>query len=164
MKNYGGEFRAVTIAEKFGVSETAVRKWLADPKRLKPNPESTSTEIQRLTKERVGRVIALIGNQANIIVQEKNDELRKRRKYASAHDIRRGCAQRLINQGVSAETLKLILRHSDFATTEKFYGAVKSVQSASNEIRNLRSAASNDEISDLNPSELAKLRKLLSQL
>ena len=78
-----------------------------------------------MTKERVGRVIGLIGQKANVVVQEKDDELRKRLKYASAHDIRRGCAQRLINQGVSAETLKLILRHSDFATTEKFYGAVK---------------------------------------
>ncbi|QEG21025.1 Phage integrase family protein [Mariniblastus fucicola] len=152
----------VAIAEQFGVSETAVRKWLADPSRLKA--ESQISEVQRLTKERVGRVLGLIGQKADVVVQEKDDELRKRLKYASAHDIRRGCAQRLINQGVSAETLKLILRHSDFATTEKFYGAVKSVQSASLEIRNLDSKAANEEASQFNPSELEKLRKLLSQL
>lgn len=153
----------VAIAEKYGVSEAAVRKWLSKPK-LKLNPECVSGNLQRLTKERVGRVIRLIGQKANVVVQEQDDDIRKRLKYASAHDIRRGCAQRLINQGVSAETLKLILRHSDFATTEKFYGAVKSVQSASLEIRSLASAVANEEPPDLNPSELAKLRKLLSQL
>ena len=54
---------------------------------------------------------------------------------ASAHDIRRGFAQRLINLGVSAETLKVVLRHRDFATTEKFYGAIRSAQSAAREVR-----------------------------
>ena len=154
----------VAIAEKYGVTETAVRKWLANTKTLKTDLGSASSDLQRLTKERVGRVIGLIGQEANVVVQEQDDTICKRLKYASAHDIRRGCAQRLINQGVSAETLKLILRHSDFATTEKFYGAVKSVQSASLEIRSLASAISNEETPDLNPTELAKLRKLLSQL
>ncbi|MCA9147490.1 MAG: site-specific integrase, partial [Planctomycetales bacterium] len=56
------------------------------------------------------------------------------KKFASAHDIRRGFAERLINQGVSAETLKVVMRHSDFATTEKHYGALRSAQSAAAEI------------------------------
>jgi integrase len=149
----------VAIAEKYGVSETAVRKWLADPSRLKA--ESQIGDVQRLTKARVGRVIGLIGQKADVVVQEKDDEIRKRLKYASAHDIRRGCAQRLINQGVSAETLKLILRHSDFATTEKYYGAVKSVQAASEEIR---SANSQNSDHGLSGDELAKLRELISKI
>ena len=46
----------------------------------------------------------------------------------------RGIAQRLINHGVSADTLKAIMRHKDFATTERHYGAVRSAQSAATEI------------------------------
>ena len=153
------------IAEIYDVSETAVRKWLRNPSRLRSaSSQEPAVSIQRLTKERVGRVIGLIGKEADVIVQDPDDEQRKRLKYASAHDVRRGCAQRLINQGVSAESLKLILRHADFATTEKFYGAVKSVQSASSEIRKLVSALPNEDAPDLSQAELAKLRKLLAQL
>jgi integrase len=155
----------VAIAEQYRVTETAVRKWLAEPNRLKLDSGSAADALQRLTKERVGRVIGLIGQKANVVVQEKNDDLRKRLKYASAHDIRRGCAQRLINQGFSAETLKLILRHSDFATTEKFYGAVKTAQSAASEIRKLRRLPiePTDGITTLSADELEKIRALLSQ-
>ncbi len=163
----------VAIAEVYAVSETAVRKWLrnAGINRKRPSTleqkadDSDAGGIERLTKERVGRVIALIGQEANIVVQEADDDSFKRLKYASAHDIRRGCAQRLINQGVSAETLKLVLRHSDFATTEKFYGAVKSAQAASTEIRNLHIAKNaSDGDKELTSNELTKLRNLLSQI
>ena len=40
----------------------------------------------------------------------------------------------VINTGVSAETLKVVMRHRDFATTEKFYGATRAAQSAAAEI------------------------------
>jgi len=46
-----------------------------------------------------------VGEEAGIIVQQEDPENGRRQKYASAHDLRRGCAQRLINVGVSAETL-----------------------------------------------------------
>ncbi|MCA9010620.1 MAG: hypothetical protein KDB01_12795 [Planctomycetaceae bacterium] len=53
-------------------------------------------------------------------------------------------AQRLINVGVSAETLKVVMRYKDFATTEKHYGAMHSAQSAGAEIiARLRPAADN---------------------
>ena len=42
---------------------------------------------------------------------------------------------RLINSGVSAETLKIVMRHEDFATTERHYGAVRSAQQAGQEHR-----------------------------
>ena len=58
----------------------------------------------------------------------------KRIKYASAHDLRRGGAVRLINAGVSAEALQVIMRHEDFATTQKFYGAIKQAQAAAAEV------------------------------
>ena len=70
-----------------------------------------------------------------IVVRQEDERTGRRRKFASAHDIRRGFAQRLINLGVSAETLKVVLRQRDFATTEKFYGAIRSAQSAAREVR-----------------------------
>ena len=70
----------------------------------------------------------------SLVVQLKDVRLNKREKFASAHDLRRGVAQRLINNGVSAETLKVVMRHKDFATTERHYGAVRSAQSAAAEI------------------------------
>ncbi len=147
------------IARACNVSETAVRKWLRTasidrtagsanighhevPNRMvatlrdrDENDDDDTVAHQRLGKEKVSRVIAEIGKSAKIIVQDEDRRTAKRLKYASAHDIRRGFAKRLINAGVSAETLKLILRHEDFRTTEKFYGATRAVQSAADEIR-----------------------------
>ncbi|MFN9287826.1 MAG: tyrosine-type recombinase/integrase, partial [Planctomyces sp.] len=75
-----------------------------------------------------------IGREARIVVQQSDSRTKRRRKYASAHDLRRGLAERLINAGVSAETLKVVMRHRDFGTTEKHYGALRSAQSAGQEI------------------------------
>ena len=98
-------------------------------------PRSPIRRIEtRLIKERVGRVIGLIGMEAGIIVQLEDSGVQRRKKFASAHDIRRGLAQRLINAGGSAETLKVVMRHKDFATAERHYGALRSAQSAAAEI------------------------------
>ena len=88
----------------------------------------------RLTRERVSRVIAQIGEEAKVVVRQPNKETGRRIKYASAHDLRRSCAERLINLGVSAESLMVIMRHKDFATTRKFYGAKRAAQAAAAEI------------------------------
>ena len=40
----------------------------------------------------------------------------------------------LFDLGVSAETLMVIMRHKDFATTRKFYGAKRAAQAAAAEI------------------------------
>lgn len=145
------------IARCCGVSEAAVRKWLkqldlptqrsgcesvvpaelADGIRVRAARQAGSpciNETERMTKERVSRVISKIGRQAGVVVQLEDERLGKRKKYASAHDIRRGVARRLIDSGVSAETLKVVMRHKDFATTERHYGAVRSAQSAAKEI------------------------------
>lgn len=84
--------------------------------------------------ERVGRVIADIGREVGIVVREADERTGQKRKYASAHDLRRGFAVRLINAGVSAETLKVVMRHESFVTTERYYGAVRSAQVAGEEI------------------------------
>ncbi|VAX38755.1 hypothetical protein MNBD_PLANCTO02-373 [hydrothermal vent metagenome] len=93
----------------------------------------------------------------------------RRLKYATAHDLRRGCAHRLINAGASAETLKVILRHKDFATTEKFYGATKAAQAAATEIhRKLTAEHHSGESANLpaqlSAEEVQKLKSLLNSL
>ena len=93
-----------------------------------------SNRSKRLSSDKVSRVISLIGKEAGVVVKKANKKTEVRAKYASAHDLRRGCATRLINSGVSAETLKVVMRHADFVTTEKHYGAVRSAQAAANEL------------------------------
>ena len=158
LRKLAQRYSNVAIATACGVSEAAVRKWLKrhgiqscgsqqehtvmtanQIERLRSRAERClgspirRTE-NRLTKERVGRVIGLIGLEADIVVQLEDSRVQRRKKFASAHDIRRGLAQRLINAGVSAETLKVVMRHKDFATTERHYGALRSAQSAAAEI------------------------------
>ena len=90
--------------------------------------------LSRLKADSVSRTIAKIGDKAGIVVRKGDKANGVRTKHASAHDLRRGCAQRLINSGVSAETLKVIMRHADFDTTEKHYGAIRSAQTAADEL------------------------------
>ena len=152
------KYSNAAIARACGVSETAVRKWLSKAglvscgdqrggselsatalrrliarAELKPG-ESRSQKRGRMTSEHVSRVIGRIGEQAGVVVQRDDTRSGRRKKYASAHDLRRGLAERLINAGVSAETLKVVMRHKDFGTTEKHYGAVRSAQSAGQEL------------------------------
>lgn len=92
------------------------------------------TRSTKLPVDTVSRTIARIGKEAGIVVRKANPEEKTRTKFASAHDLRRGCAARLINAGVSAETLKVVMRHADFGTTEKHYGAIRSAQAAGREL------------------------------
>lgn len=189
-------FRSSAIAEMCHVSETAVRKWLAN---LQYSPNELRDEVpaevaqtvrlnavrmpgeklrrqgQRMTKEYVGKVISRIGETAGIVVQIEDSRLKKRQKFASAHDIRRGVAQRLINCGVSAESLKVIMRHKNFATTERHYGAIRSAQTAAAEISAKLSSTQNRAIvgglvggmkkaPQLNAEELEVLKSLVSKL
>lgn len=189
-------FSNCAIAEACCVSETTVRKWMASFKiqrtenlirtgeRLSANAitklrktakEHKVTHVKRnktrLTEAHVGRVISEIGEAARVIVQQADDYSGKRLKFASAHDLRRGCAERLINAGVSAETLKVIFRHSSFSTTEKHYGASRSAQSAAKEVASKLTDTENtalvggiEKAPQLNAEELLKLKSLLNSL
>lgn len=189
------------VARACHVSETAVRKWLdeagletgsrqgkvgrsisaTESSEIRENAMGVSTWTQcgeeyRPTKEWVGRIISRIGKKAKIVVRREDSSQGKRIKYASAHDIRRGCAQRLINAGVSAETLKLVMRHKDFATTERYYGGTRQAQSAASEIyEKLHSGCKKSELvgglvggieeaPQLSIEELRKLKALLNSI
>ncbi len=189
-----------SIATACGVSDTAVRKWLRQSgiRRTSEFQRNTGTisrkkitEIRRrstrlathvarrgttrLTKEQVGRTISDIGKDAAVVVQQEGSPTGRRLKYGSAHDLRRGCAQRLINAGVSAETLKVVMRHRSFSTTERFYGATRAAQAAATEL--IEKVSSTDTSSfvgglvggqaddtSLSSEELSKLKALLNSL
>ncbi|MDB5391203.1 MAG: integrase family protein [Planctomycetaceae bacterium] len=190
-----------SIATACHVSEMSVRKWLSGAEIRRKNEfhrgtseipaaelielrkrgtSHTAFEAQRrntrLTKERVGRVISLIGEKAGIVVRQDDERTGYRKKFASAHDLRRGCAQRLINAGVSAETLKVIFRHSSFETTQNFYGATRSAQAGAEEviaklgqIRKKESfvgglVGGEEPAAQLSPAEIRKLKALLDSL
>ena len=130
------------------------------------------TASGRITRERVSRVIAQIGEEAKVVVRQADKESGRRIKYASAHDLRRSCAERLINLGVSAETLMVIMRHKDFATTRNFYGARRAAQVAAAEVhQKLVVSEKADELvrdveqaGQLTPEELKTLKCLLNSI
>jgi len=179
------------MANAFGVSEAAICKLLSAARITRQGkrkhgaipadeipqlPAATQQRsVERLTKERVGRVISLIDEKAGIVVRQEDERTKVRKKFASSHDLRRGCALRLIDAGVSAETLTVVMRHADFATTQKFYGAMRSAQSAAAKVREKLSACKKTELvgglmggtdlpTHLNEAELKKLKALLASL
>lgn len=196
LRSCARRFSNQSIAKACGVTETIVRNWLKKlevqrdiefqkdtgkipddelAKLRKRAQRRTGHDAQRaetrLSKERVSRVISMIGEEAGIIVRQEDSRLGVHEKFASSHDIRRGCALRLINAGVSAETIKVIMRHASFATTEKHYGATRSAQAAGNEVRQKLTDASSDALvgrkdadSPISQDELRALKSLLEKL
>ncbi|HBL43526.1 MAG TPA: hypothetical protein DDZ90_09060 [Planctomycetaceae bacterium] len=188
------QYSNTAIGRACGVSDTTIRNWLSKAKikrkiefnqhqgeiasdaitKLRKRAEKQSSRQaqrteKRLSTDRVSRIIAQIDEQARIIVQQPDEETGRRLKYATAHDLRRGCAHRLINAGISAETLKVILRHRDFSTTEKFYGATKAAQAAASEVsEKLKVKDVRNEMVDMMPllsaEEIQKLKVILKSI
>lgn len=115
------------------------------------------------------QIISDIGEKAGIVVRCVIKNGKTCTKDASAHELRRRCAQRLINAGISAETLKVIMRHRQFSTTERYYGATKCAQAAAAEVAaKLNSGCTKSELVggigdglQLSPQQLKKLKALL---
>ena len=193
------KYSNLSIAQACGESEATIRKWLKAAGIERPGkiqsdflPEDevvklrerairssgamVGSQTERMTKERVSRIISQIGKAAGIIVRQDDPRTGSRLKYASAHDIRRGYAKRLIDAGVSAETVKVVMRHKDFATTEKHYGAIRSTQVAAEEVRQKLSPTTGSDrlvgglmggqtkTPQLTAEELAKLKSLLETI
>src|SRR5581483_2515199 len=57
-------------------------------------------------------------------------------KYASAHDLGRSCAQRLLDHGVPEKIATSVMRHADAATTRRYH-APGDVQADSLRLRTL---------------------------
>lgn len=76
---------------------------------------------QKLTPFWIGRKISEIGEAANVRVAEANPRTGKKAKFASAHDLRRSCCQRLLSAGVDPLIVQRIMRHSSLAITLAYY-------------------------------------------
>ncbi len=104
------------------------------------NPMSLQTMLgrrvrhQRPDAEWVGKVITRIGKAAGVVVQAARGE--RKPKHASAHDLRRSCAERLVSAGVPEREVARVLRHASVETTRKHY-APGTVQQSAGVIRAL---------------------------
>jgi integrase len=94
--------------------------WVFNPASLQTRMGRKSRQ-KRLSSEWVGKIITRIGEQANVVVEPGKEKLGKPPKYASAHDLRRSCGERLREAGVPPLVITGILRHSSWETTQKHY-------------------------------------------
>lgn len=91
------------------------------------NPQSLQVKLgrkvtfQRPDAEWVGKIIARIGKKAGIIVEPEDQRTGRPTKFASAHDLRRSCGERLRNLGVPPLVICRVMRHSSWETTRKHY-------------------------------------------
>jgi integrase len=73
--------------------------WVSKPASLQLKM-GRKVRYRRPDAERVGRVISRIGKKVGIVVQEADDSTGRPTKYATAHDLRRSCGERLRNADV----------------------------------------------------------------
>lgn len=85
------------------------------------NPPALRNGCQRLTTERVGKIVSKIGKRAGIVVDEGNPRTGSKPKYASCHDLRRTFATKLYESDLPPELIRKLMRHADIRTTERFY-------------------------------------------
>lgn len=76
---------------------------------------------QRPHADWVGKVISRIGKEAKVEVEPAHERTGRPAKYASAHDLRRSCGERLRNAGVPPLVICRMMRHSSWETTRKHY-------------------------------------------
>ena len=86
----------------------------------------------RPTSRWVADVVRRIGCKAGVVVQPARGG--KPPKTASAHDLRRSCAERLIDAGVPEREVSRVLRHQKTDTTRRYY-APGNVQKSAGKIR-----------------------------
>jgi hypothetical protein len=55
---------------------------------------------ERPNAEWVGKIISRIGKKANVVVRPADPNTKRPAKYASAHDLRRSCGERLLDASV----------------------------------------------------------------
>lgn len=69
----------------------------------------------------VGKLIQRVGKAAEVVTYRVGDK----DHFASAHDLRRSCAQRLVDAGVDERVIQRVMRHQSFETTRRFYTMAK---------------------------------------
>ena len=90
-------------------------------------PLSLQTKVGRKPRYKrplcdwVGKIISRIGREAKIEVEAALPHTGRPAKYASAHDLRRSCGERMRNAGVPPLVICRVMRHSSWETTRKHY-------------------------------------------
>jgi integrase len=106
------------------------------------NPASLQLKLGRKTEPRrpdaewVGKVIARIGEAAGIEVEPADERTGRPTKFATAHDLRRSCGDRLREAGVPPLVICRVMRHASWETTRKHY-APGNVQSDAEVLRSV---------------------------
>jgi len=119
----------------FETPEDQRRGWIFNPTSLQLQI-GRKVRHQRPDAEWVGKVIARIGRKAEIVVEPEDDRTGRPVKYASAHDLRRSCGERLRNAGVPPLVICRVMRHSSWETTRRHY-APGDVQSDASILRTI---------------------------
>ncbi len=94
--------------------------WVFSPMSLELK-RGREASFDRPDAEWVGKIISRIGEKANIVVRLADPTTKKPAKYASAHDLRRSCGERLLDAGVPPTIICRVLRHSSWETTRRHY-------------------------------------------
>lgn len=106
------------------------------------NPSSLQLKLGRNVRHArpdadwVGKVIARIGKEAGVEVEAADERTGRPIKYATAHDLRRSCGDRLREAGVPPLVICRVMRHSSWETTRKHY-APGNVQSDAGVLRSV---------------------------
>jgi integrase len=96
------------------------RGWIFEPLSLQLRL-GRKVRHHRPDAEWVGKVVARIGEAAGIVVEQADERTGRPTKYATAHDLRRSCGDRLRNAGVPTLVICRVMRHASWETTRKFY-------------------------------------------
>jgi len=108
--------------------------WVFDPPAIRHSNRSGRNP------EWAGKVLAAIGKQAGILT-DKN-------KYASAHDLRRTCAQDMMDAGCEEADIMRVMRHADWDTTRSWYASKRVEKSAEDIAKKMRKPSQNDPHTD----------------
>jgi integrase len=73
------------------------------------------------TKDRVSRTVTAIGTKAGVVVDERQKGDTTVKKYASAHDLRRGFGRRWAAKISQPTVLRELMRHATLTTTLEYY-------------------------------------------
>jgi len=90
----------------------------------------------RASTDWVGTIIVRIGRTAKVVVDPGDDRTGRPIKYASAHDLRRSCAERLLAAYVPQTIIGRLLRHASWETTRR-HDAVGDFQRQAGVLREL---------------------------
>lgn len=99
-----------------GVPKAKRQGWVFDPPAIRHSNRSGRNP------DWAGKVLAKVGKLAGIQTDKK--------KFASAHDLRRTCAQDMMDAGCDEADIMRVMRHADWETTRSWYASKRVEKSA----------------------------------